>query len=66
MALEFSIEITDQDLPNRCAANPPMTDPASGPAWNGWGVDMSNARFQTAKNAGLTAAQVPNLKLKWA
>ena len=23
-------------------------------------------RFQSAKNAGLTAAQVPNLKLKWA
>ena len=27
---------------------------------------VSNARFQTAANAGLTAQQVPNLKLKWA
>src|SRR5438552_6698116 len=55
-----------QSMPNHCAANPPMADPASGPAWNGWGVDTSNARFQSAKNAGLTAGQVPNLKLKWA
>ena len=53
-------------MPNHCAANPPMSDPAAGPAWNGWGVDMGNDRFQTAKAAGLTAAQVPNLKLKWA
>jgi len=34
------------------------------PAWNGFGVDTTNSRFQ--KNAGLTAADVPNLKLKWA
>ena len=35
--------------------------------WNGWGNDpTSNARFQPAKAAGLTAAQVPQLKLKWA
>ena len=53
-------------MPNHCAANPQMSDPASGPAWNGWGVDMGNTRFQSAKNAGLTAGQVPNLKLKWA
>src|ERR1051326_6865466 len=26
-----------QTLPSRCAANPPMADPAAGPAWNGWG-----------------------------
>jgi polyvinyl alcohol dehydrogenase (cytochrome) len=55
-----------QSMPNRCASNPPMSDPASGPSWNGWGVDAGNTRFQPAKNAGLTASQVPNLKLKWA
>jgi polyvinyl alcohol dehydrogenase (cytochrome) len=38
----------------------------AGPEWNGWGVDTSNTRFQTEKNAGLSAAQVPKLKLKWA
>lgn len=41
-------------------------DLASGPAWNGWGGDLSNSRSQTAQAAQLTAAQVPGLKLKWA
>ena len=35
-------------------------------AWSAWGVDPANTRFQTAAAAGLTAAQVPELKLKWA
>ncbi len=34
--------------------------------WNGWGADVVNTRFQPAAQAGLTAAQVPRLKLKWA
>jgi len=34
--------------------------------WNGWGIDLANTRFQTAKMAGLSAAQVPSLKVKWA
>jgi polyvinyl alcohol dehydrogenase (cytochrome) len=52
-------------MPNQCRSNPPLTDPARGPAWNGWGADASNSRFQPAQAAGLTAAQVPQLKLKW-
>jgi mono/diheme cytochrome c family protein len=52
-------------MPNRCASNPPMSDPASGPAWNGWGVDIINSRYQKAEGAGVTADQVPHLKLKW-
>ena len=55
-----------KNMPNQCTANPPLADPAAGPAWNGWGVDTSNTRFQSAKAARLTADQVPNLKLKWA
>src|SRR5215472_6596661 len=39
---------------------------ASKTMWNGWGVDNFNTRFQPAAAAGLTAAQVPTLKLKWA
>lgn len=31
--------------------------------WNGWGVDPGNSRYQP--RPGLTAAQVPNLKVKW-
>ena len=61
-------EIADaKKMPNQCTADPPMGDINAGPMWNGWGVDVtSNARFQPAKAAGLSAAQVPNLKVKWA
>jgi polyvinyl alcohol dehydrogenase (cytochrome) len=55
-----------KSMTNKCASNPAMANPANGPSWNGWGAGVQNARFQTAANAGLTAAQVPNLKLKWA
>ncbi len=34
--------------------------------WGGWGPEPNNARFQSAQRAGLTADQVPKLKLKWA
>ena len=36
------------------------------PSWNGYGLDMANSRFQPAKSAGIRAADVPKLKLKWA
>jgi polyvinyl alcohol dehydrogenase (cytochrome) len=51
-------------MPNRCPTTPPMTDPANGAHWNGWGVDGSNTRYQP--EPGLTAADLPRLKLKWA
>jgi polyvinyl alcohol dehydrogenase (cytochrome) len=45
----------------------PGTKPAAtGKAWNGWGVDDFNTRFQPPSAAGLTAASVPDLKVKWA
>jgi polyvinyl alcohol dehydrogenase (cytochrome) len=53
-------------MPNRCPADAKLADPSKGAAWNGWGVDAQNTRFQTAAGAGLTVAQIPNLKLKWA
>ena len=37
---------------------------AGGASWNGWGVDEKNTRFQPAKAAGLSAEQVPGLKVK--
>jgi polyvinyl alcohol dehydrogenase (cytochrome) len=33
--------------------------------WNGWSPDASNARWQASAAAGLTAAQVGHLALKW-
>src|SRR5215469_1114460 len=38
----------------------------STPAWNGWGVDVSNARFQAEKAAQIPVERVPRLQLKWA
>jgi polyvinyl alcohol dehydrogenase (cytochrome) len=57
------------DLPlrisaNICANNPPMTDPALSPSWNGWGSDTSNSRYAAA--GGVSANDLPKLKLKWA
>ena len=40
--------------------------PLAGSSWNGWGADARNTRYQSATGAGLTAADVPKLKLKWA
>lgn len=34
--------------------------------WNGWGVDLSNSRFQPAPLAGLSKSQLSRLKVKWA
>jgi len=55
-----------KSMPNRCPSNPPMSNPSAGPAWNGWGVDEFNTRFQPEKAAGITADDIPRLKLKWA
>ena len=41
-------------------------DASAGPRWNGWGVNTVNTRFQEAAAAGLAAADVPRLRLKWA
>jgi polyvinyl alcohol dehydrogenase (cytochrome) len=53
-------------MPNRCASNPALADPAASASWNGWGVDEANRRFQSAGAAKLAAHDVPRLKLKWA
>jgi polyvinyl alcohol dehydrogenase (cytochrome) len=55
-----------EQMPNRCASNPPIVGDESRPAWTGWGLDASNTRFQPAKAAGLTPTSVKRLKLKWA
>jgi polyvinyl alcohol dehydrogenase (cytochrome) len=55
-----------RNMPNQCRNNPALANPANGPAWNGWGADSGNTRFQPSQGARLTAAEVPRLKLKWA
>jgi polyvinyl alcohol dehydrogenase (cytochrome) len=51
----------------RCNATPPSLQASALDAgWNGWGAGAANTRFQPAAKAGLTAANAPRLKLKWA
>jgi polyvinyl alcohol dehydrogenase (cytochrome) len=43
---------------------PSLSTPSAN--WIGWSPTFSNTRSQSRQDAGLTPAQVPNLKLKWA
>jgi polyvinyl alcohol dehydrogenase (cytochrome) len=52
--------------PERCAVRPAFRGQGAGPSWSGWSPEITNTGFQTAKEAGLTAADLPRLKLKWA
>jgi polyvinyl alcohol dehydrogenase (cytochrome) len=69
--------LTDKSLTNPLVTAPSASamcrasassrfDAASGPRWSAWGHNANNTRFQEAPAAGLTAADVPRLKLKWA
>jgi polyvinyl alcohol dehydrogenase (cytochrome) len=40
--------------------------PATAPSWTIWGANPANWRFQPAAQAGIAAADVPQLNLKWA
>lgn len=48
----------------QCARAPEPVALGSGTAWNGWGPDGSNSRYQT--NAGIAPGEVSQLQLKWA
>jgi polyvinyl alcohol dehydrogenase (cytochrome) len=51
-----------------CTGNTSLTADSitSRGAWGGWSPSVTNSRYQNAKAAGLPAADVPRLKLKWA
>lgn len=53
-----------ETMAGQCTAAPKKFAPNAKADWNGWGVDPTNSRFQP--NPGLSAADVPKLKLKWA
>ena len=48
----------------RCTTSPAVANPDAPGNWNGWGNGPGSTRY--AKNGGLTAADLPKLKLKWA
>lgn len=49
-----------------CPEKEPSLSSQSSGNWTGWSPTFSNARFQSAERAHLTASQIPDLKLKWA
>ena len=50
----------------RCETSPAIaTDALSKPHWIGWGLDFDNSHFQPGEHAGLSAADLANLELKW-
>jgi polyvinyl alcohol dehydrogenase (cytochrome) len=60
-ALAYGAPSTEK--PNPCKS--PAAFHAA-PGWNGWGNGLVNDRFQGRSRAGLAAADLPKLKLRWA
>ncbi len=59
-----TVERKRDEIANPCPASAAWSDGAS---WTGWGGGgLNNTRFQSAKDAGLRAEDLPRLKLKWA
>ena len=50
----------------RCATAAALAAPPRGPRWAGWSPAPTNTRFQTNDQAGLAAADLSRLTLKWA
>ena len=60
-------DVTGADK-GRCESAPAtgsIRDVANGPHWTGWSPSPTNTRFQPSDQAGLQAADVPRLALKW-
>jgi polyvinyl alcohol dehydrogenase (cytochrome) len=54
----------DKSVMKNACQSPDAFTPFTGSEWNGWGADGGNTRYQ--RTPGLTAADTPKLKLKWA
>ena len=50
----------------KCTASARAITKAPAVAWPGWSPTITNTRFQSREMAGLSAADVPRLTLKWA
>src|SRR5262245_57661392 len=68
MMAGFSVAAFAQEaaqMPNNCS-KAALSDVVDVAAWNGWGGDNANTRYQPLSAARLTTEQIPKLKLKWA
>jgi polyvinyl alcohol dehydrogenase (cytochrome) len=50
----------------RCEGAATVFDMSKSPTVKNWGADLGNSHFVPGKDAGLSAADVPKLRLKWA
>src|SRR3984885_13073687 len=58
-----TLERKREEIANLCPAGAAWGE---GPGWASWGGGLANTRFQSSKDAGLSAEDLPRLKLKWA
>lgn len=54
------------ELTRTCKSQPAFPTGTNTPQWNGWSPSITNSRFQNARSARITAADLNRLKLKWA
>jgi polyvinyl alcohol dehydrogenase (cytochrome) len=57
-----TLERRREEISNSCPAGAAWKN---NPGWSGWSPGLVNTRFQSAQDAGLTAAEVPRLQPKW-
>lgn len=57
-------EVAAPLFPPTCKAGAALRPIADLPQWNGWSPDVTNSRFQDARQAGIAVSAVPRLKLK--
>jgi polyvinyl alcohol dehydrogenase (cytochrome) len=50
----------------KCTTSSRVSNTGRSVAWSGWSPTVTNTRFQSREMAGLAAADVPRLSLKWA
>jgi polyvinyl alcohol dehydrogenase (cytochrome) len=58
-----TMEVRSDQISNSCPAGVVWKNT---PGWSGWSPGLVNTRFQSAQDAGLSAADVPRLQPKWA
>lgn len=52
-------------MPNQCARPINLDNWEDQPSWNGWDPELEVHRFASEEVGGITAEDIPNLKLKW-
>ncbi|MBV9744264.1 MAG: PQQ-binding-like beta-propeller repeat protein [Acidobacteriia bacterium] len=62
----LTMERKREEIPNLCQNRPQSVSRIDTASWPSWGGSLANTRFQSTKDAGIEAQDVPKLALKWA